>query len=186
MKIYTKKGDAGETSLFGGIKVPKDDLRIRTYGTFDELNAVLGVVLSQAGVSEGLRHSLIRIQGELFQLGAELATPRGRKPTLALLDEPQIEALESEIDAMEATLAPLTSFILPGGAPASSFLHMARTVARRAERELVVLNRAESVRPAVLQYVNRLSDHLFVCARKANADARIQDVAWVAPALKKA
>jgi cob(I)alamin adenosyltransferase len=181
MKIYTKQGDAGETGLYGNVRVPKDDLRIRGYGTLDELNACLGVVLSDAGLSQELRERLSRVQAELFQLGAELATPRGKSTGIRLVEQAEIERMEKEIDAMEAKLPPLKTFILPGGAPASAQLHLARTVSRRAEREVVSLNRAEPQRPAVVQYMNRLSDYLFVCARYANLHAKVADVPWVAP-----
>jgi cob(I)alamin adenosyltransferase len=182
MKIYTKRGDTGETGLFGGSRVPKDDLRIRTYGTLDELNAVLGIVLSETGVPTEVQRSLIRVQGELFQLGAELATPRGKTVGIQMLDLSQIESLEKEIDAWEAVLPPLKTFILPGGSTSAAKAHLARTVSRRAERELVTLNRAEPVRPVVLQYLNRLSDYLFVLARYLNHKMKIADVPWIAPA----
>ena len=184
MKIYTKGGDAGETGLFGGARVPKDDLRIRTYGTLDELNAVLGLVLSGGTAASRLAAPLTRIQAELFQLGAELATPRGKSTGIALVDPSSVEAMEKEIDSMEAALTPLKTFILPGGTRASAELHLARTVSRRAERELITLNRAEPQRATVLQYVNRLSDYLFVCARFANHEAKMSDVPWNPPALK--
>lgn len=159
----------------------KDDLRIQTYGTLDELNAVLGVVLSESSLPEGSRKSLLRLQGELFQLGAELATPSGKRSHSKLVDAEEIQALENEIDAMETELSPLQTFILPGGTKEASFVHLARTVSRRAERELVGLNRREAVRPAVLQYLNRLSDYLFVMARWINHVSRVSDVPWVAP-----
>jgi cob(I)alamin adenosyltransferase len=180
MKIYTKKGDAGETGLFGGERVRKDHLRIRVYGTFDELNAVLGLALAEPG-ADGLRERLARVQSELFQLGAELATPPGKNAGIALVGDADVERLEREIDAMEAGLAPLKTFILPGGSRLSAALHLARTVSRRAERELVVLHRDEPVRPEVLRYVNRLSDYLFVSAREANRAGGVEDVPWVAP-----
>ena len=181
MKIYTKQGDAGETGLYGNMRVPKDDLRIRAYGTLDELNATLGLVLSEPGLSKDLHSRLLRIQGELFQLGAELATPRGKTVPMRLLQIPQTEALEKEIDAMEARLLPLKTFILPGGSPLSALLHLARTVSRRAEREVITLNRAEPQRQDVLMYMNRLSDYLFVCARFANFEAGVVDMPWNAP-----
>ena len=181
MKIYTKKGDAGETGLYGNVRVPKDDSRIRVYGTFDELNSVLGVVLAQGGLQGDLAERLGRLQSELFQLGTELATPRGKSTGMALLESDATERLEHEIDAMEGELSPLKNFILPGGSAASALLHVARTVSRRGERELVTLNRADPVRPEVLRYVNRLSDYLFVCARFANLQAGCPDVPWIAP-----
>lgn len=181
MKIYTKQGDAGQTGLYGGLRVPKDHLRIQTYGTLDELNAILGWSLSDSPLSPDLRTRLLRIQGELFQLGAELATPRDKEVGIALIEDAQIEVLEKEIDEMESRLEPLKTFILPGGAPGSGRLHVARTVSRRAERELVGLHRTEPVRNTVLQYMNRLSDYLFVCARLANVEAGTKDTPWNPP-----
>ena len=178
MKIYTKGGDRGETGLFGGERVPKDHLRIRTYGTLDELNAVLGVAITQSPPAD-LQKTLLRMQSELFMLGAELATPRDKAVSFALLGESEISQLESEIDTWEKELEPLRTFILPGGAPLSAQLHLARTVARRAEREAVVLHRAEPIRELAMTYLNRLSDALFVAARLANRRAGIADVAWV-------
>ncbi len=179
MKIYTKKGDAGETSLYGGRRVPKDDLRIRTYGTFDELNAILGMVLAEPGLAEVVSSRLLRMQGELFQLGAELATPRGSSVGTKLIEQSQVDAMEHEIDQMEAKLEPLKTFILPGGGRASALVHLARTVSRRAERDLISLNRGEPLRPVVLQYVNRVSDYLFVTARYLNFLAGKLDTPWV-------
>ena len=181
MKIYTKAGDEGQTGLFGGERVAKDHLRIRAYGTLDELNATLGMVVAESGGLDPLGQRLGVIQAELFQLGAELATPRGKSISLHLIDEESVSRLESEIDSMESALAPLKSFILPGGSRCASALHLARTVSRRAEREIISLNRSESLRPVALQYINRLSDYLFVCARWANHRAGISDVPWVAP-----
>lgn len=177
MKIYTKKGDAGETGLYGNVRVPKDDLRICTYGTIDELNAGLGLALSE-GPAAPLAGRLNRIQGELFQLGAELATPRGKPVPSATIGLSHIQEMEKEIDEMESQLAPLKTFILPGGNRLSSLLHLARTVSRRAERELTSLHRAEPCRPEVLQYMNRLSDYLFVTARYANHLAGVADIPW--------
>ncbi|MBC7690520.1 MAG: cob(I)yrinic acid a,c-diamide adenosyltransferase [Methylotenera sp.] len=179
MKIYTKSGDSGQTGLFGGDRVPKDHLRIRSYGTLDELNSVLGIVLTDSTLADPLKNRLLRIQGELFQVGAELATPRGKEISIQLIEEVQVLSLETEIDEMEAKLEPLKTFILPGGSSGSAQLHFARTVSRRAERELVILHRAEPLRPVLLQYVNRLSDYFFVCARYANHTAGVKDVPWV-------
>ena len=181
MKIYTKKGDSGETSLYGGHRVPKDDLRIRTYGAFDELNAVLGMVLAEPEVGKEVSARLLRMQGELFQLGAELATPRGKNVGIQLLEETQVETMEHEIDQMEVKLEPLKTFILSGGTRASALVHLARTVSRRAERDMISLNRAESLRPVVLQYVNRVSDYLFVTARYLNHLAGNSDTPWISP-----
>lgn len=186
MKIYTKRGDEGQTGLFGGERVAKDHLRIHAYGTLDELNAVLGLTIAEATQSGGkpladLAARLLRIQGELFQIGAELATPRGKTVSIALVGQSHVETLEKEIDAMEAKLEPLKTFILPGGARISAQLHIARTVSRRAEREVVTLSRGQAQRSELLQYVNRLSDYLFVCARFANHLAKVADSPWHAP-----
>lgn len=181
MKIYTKKGDQGETGLFGGDRVPKDHLRIRAYGTLDELNAALGLAGAVGAPSAETSAWLRRVQGELFQLGAELATPRGKTVSVALVDALEVARLEAEIDGMERSLKPLTQFILPGGTPLAALLHCARTVCRRAERELVVLHRAEPLRPVALEYVNRLSDALFVASRFANHSAKIDDAIWSKP-----
>ena len=183
MKIYTKGGDHGQTGLLGGQRVPKDHLRLHTYGTFDELNAFIGLVLAEPtlGKDSSVRVGLARVQSELFQLGAELATPPGKPVSTRLIQPEEIARLEREIDAMEAKLPPLHSFILPGGSKAAAHLHLSRTVCRRAERELVVLNRSEPVRAEVLGYVNRLSDYLFVAARYANHELSVSDVPWTAP-----
>ncbi len=183
MKIYTKGGDHGQTGLLGGQRVPKDHLRLHTYGTFDELNATVGLVLAEPLLAEDsrVRGVLSRVQNELFQLGAELATPPGRQVSMRLIDVPDIESLEQEIDRLEQGLEPLKSFILPGGSRAAALLHLARTVCRRAERELVVLHRSEPVRTEVLGYVNRLSDYLFVAARYANHELHVADIPWNAP-----
>lgn len=183
-KIYTRTGDKGTTGLGTGERVPKHALRIAAYGTVDETNAAIGVVLlhvpqDYAAVGE----MLLRIQNDLFDLGADLCVPdRGEK----LAYEPlritvqQVTRLESEIDRLNGELAPLTSFILPGGTPAAAHLHIARTVSRRAERLIVELaaDPAEPVSEAALQYVNRLSDFLFVAGRFVNDRGR-RDVLWV-------
>ena len=179
MKIYTKTGDEGLTSLFGGARVPKDDLRIRTYGTFDELNAVLGMAITQLPLDSSTLACLSRLQSELFQLGSELATPPGKGNPRDWLDEGQVQSLEAEIDEMETHLPKLKNFILPGGASAAATLHLARTVCRRAERDLIQLNRVTPQRSIILQYVNRLSDYLFVTARYVNWKAGVVDVPWL-------
>jgi cob(I)alamin adenosyltransferase len=179
MKIYTKGGDTGQTGLFGGQRVSKDHKRIQTYGTLDELNAVLGMALAEPGAPAALSSRLLRVQGELFQAGAELATPRDKSPGIELIDEPQVEALEREIDEMETDLPPLKNFILPGGTRLAAVLHLARTVCRRAERELVSLHHDDPVRPVLMRYLNRVSDHLFVSARWANLQGKVTDTPWV-------
>lgn len=179
MKIYTKRGDQGETSLYGGTRVPKDDLRIRTYGSLDEVNSIIGLSLAEGQFSAEIQASLRRIQNELFQLGAELATQRKKAPGTKLIDSSQVSALELEIDEMEKDLPTLKTFIIPGGSKSAAILHLARTVCRRTERELVTLHRAEPLRPIVLQYMNRLSDYLFVVARYLNFLEKKPDIPWL-------
>ena len=179
-KIYTRGGDAGETSLGDGSRVPKHDRRVAAYGTVDEANAVIGMArLHTAGMTDA-DAMLSRIQNDLFDLGADLCTPEEEEPKYPPLRivQAQVDRLEAEIDAMNADLAPLTSFILPGGSPAAAHLHLARTVVRRAERLMTDLARHEPVTPAALKYVNRLSDHLFVLSRVVNRNGA-DDVLWV-------
>ncbi len=179
MKIYTKTGDEGTTGLLGPGRVSKDDARLEAYGTLDETNAVLGVArASGLGAEEDL--VLARIQAELFAAGASLADPNPEGKFHAGLSVDHVATLEREIDAMEAQLKPLTSFILPGGTSAAAHLHMARTTCRRAERAVVHLARLpdEFVAPILVPYLNRLSDHLFVLARFVNQRAGAPDVPW--------
>ena len=180
-KIYTKTGDDGTTALSTGERRPKDNDRVATYGTVDETNATIGLARLHTKEQGDLDGMLGRIQNDLFDLGADLATPDtgedlGWEP-LRITPE-QVERLEREIDQLNADLEPLRSFVLPGGSPASSYLHLARTVARRAERHLVALMREEVVSPAAINYLNRLSDFLFVAARWTN-DTGKADVLWV-------
>lgn len=177
MKIYTKTGDQGETGLFGGPRVRKDHPRIEAYGTVDELNALLGKVRSGA-LPKDIDSLLAIIQNELFDLGAELATPDPAKHGTNLLGSAQISALESAIDRYEATLEPLKQFILPGGTPAAADLHLARTVCRRAERHLITLAAIEPISADLIIYLNRLSDLLFVLARATNHLAGLPDTPW--------
>ena len=179
-RIYTRGGDKGETSLGDGTRVFKDDLRVEAYGTVDEANGVVGLVRLHTGGLPDLDSMLSRIQNDLFDLGADLCVPGGsHKDEGALrIVQSQIDRLEAEIDGMNAKLAPLTSFILPGGSPAAAHLHLGRTVVRRAERLLCALAREETVNPLAIAYLNRLSDHLFVAARHANRDGA-GDVLWV-------
>jgi cob(I)alamin adenosyltransferase len=167
-RIYTRGGDAGETSLGDGARVPKDDARIEAFGTVDELNAVLGLVLAH-DFAEPRRAWLERIQNELFDLGADLSVPMAdaRRERLRVSDE-QVEALERLCDEANEPLDPLRSFVLPGGTETAALLHLARTVCRRAERLTVGLARTEDVNPAALAYLNRLSDFLFILARAEN------------------
>jgi len=176
-KIYTRGGDAGETSLGDGRRVAKHDLRVVAYGTVDEANAVIGMArLHTSGADDKV---LERIQNDLFDLGADLCTPHdGRHAKGALrISEEQVRRLEGEIDAMNAEIAPLTSFILPGGSPAAAHLHLARTVIRRAERMMTGLAEVEEVNPEAVKYANRLSDHFFVMARRLNDNGKA-DVLW--------
>ncbi|MFO7169853.1 MAG: cob(I)yrinic acid a,c-diamide adenosyltransferase [Chloroflexota bacterium] len=179
MKIYTKTGDAGETGLWGGRRVPKDSLRVHAYGTVDECNAAIGLARA-AGLPPELDALLEQVQSQLFVVGADLATP-GEAPSIPRVGAAEVTFLEEAIDRLDAGLEPLRQFILPGGSPAAAHLHMARTVCRRAERWLVSLAREEPVNPQAGVYLNRLSDFLFVAARAANAAAGTPDVPWVSP-----
>jgi cob(I)alamin adenosyltransferase len=182
MKIYTRTGDAGETGLWGGQRVSKDALRVHAYGTVDECNAAIGVARA-AGLDPGLDEVLGQVQSQLFVVGADLATPGEGGATVPRVGAAEVAFLEAQIDAMEAGLEPLRQFILPGGTAAAASLHLARTIARRAERWAVSLAHEEALRPDVLTYLNRLSDFLFVAARAANARAATPDVPWVSPRL---
>jgi cob(I)alamin adenosyltransferase len=177
VKIYTKTGDDGTTGLFGGPRVSKDAPRIEAYGAVDELNAVVGLARTEP-MSAQLDVLLARVQNELFDLGAELATPDPVAKGTALLGGSQIATLEAAIDLYEEQLEPLRQFILPGGCPAAALLHLARTVCRRAERRIITLAATEAVRNELVVYVNRLSDLLFVLARAANHLAGERDVPW--------
>lgn len=180
MKIYTRRGDAGETDLVGGGRVPKDHLRVAAYGEVDELNAALGAAAA-ATRHDDVRALLESVQRHLFELGAYLATPEIRHREASGLRAPEpreVAALEARIDAFEKELAPLERFVLPGGTPAAAAFHLARTVCRRAERALVALDHVDPVEPGVLGYLNRLSDLLFVLARLENRRAGVPDVEW--------
>ena len=176
MKIYTKTGDAGETGLFGGGRVPKDDPRVQAYGDVDEANAALGfaAALEPTGFESA---ALQTIQRDLFTIGAELATPDAGKVRDALGAD-QVSALEQLIDKHQATLEPLKKFILPGGTPKAAAFHLARTACRRAERSVVALARAQPINPVIIHYLNRLSDLLFVLARAVNKQAGRPDIVW--------
>jgi cob(I)alamin adenosyltransferase len=181
MKIYTRTGDAGETGLFGGARIGKDDARVEAYGTVDETNSCLGVVRAM-GVSATTDAALLRIQSDLFTVGAELACAPGKeaKLKLSLVGDADIARLEGWIDDAEAPLVPLKNFVLPGGSPGAAELHRARTVCRRAERRTLSAGRASAIRPEIVIYLNRLSDLLFVLARFENHRANIADIPWVA------
>ena len=179
-RIYTKTGDGGQTRLASGETVSKSDRRVEAYGAVDELNSVLGLARLHSGQNDRIDAMLGRIQNELFDLGADLATPLDPPPkweALRIIDS-QVDRLEAEIDWMNESLKELDSFILPGGSALSAHLHLARTVARRAEREAVrLVETGAAVTPAAIRYLNRLSDHLFVAARRANANGA-DDVKW--------
>jgi cob(I)alamin adenosyltransferase len=180
MKIYTRTGDRGETSLFGGRRVPKDDVRIETYGTVDELNSMLGVIRAMK-VGRRLDTILHRIQEELFVLGADLATParKGAKSIKSPRITPShIANLEKLIDESDSKLSPLRHFLLPGGSPPAAYLHLARAICRRAERLAVRLARREPITPSVVIYLNRLSDLLFILARVVNKRAGAAEAEW--------
>ena len=180
-KIYTKTGDAGETALGNGARVAKHSQRVNAYGTVDELNATVG--LARLHADDDMDALLAMIQNDLFDLGADLCRPDMEKdadaeyPPLRVTDA-QTERLETEIDEMNANLAPLRSFILPGGSPLAAHLHVCRTVARRAERLCTDLATSDAINPSVIRYLNRLSDWFFVAARVANENGK-KDVLWV-------
>ena len=186
MKIYTKTGDLGTTALFGGTRVPKDHIRIESYGTVDELNSYIGLIRDQQ-IDRHFKQVLIEIQDRLFTVGAVLATPPEKEvkkngelrlQNLGIIDS-DIEFLENEIDSMEDSLAPMTHFVLPGGHTAVSFFHIALCVCRRAERLAVHLNHNEPINENTIKYLNRLSDYLFVLARKLTSDLKGEEIKWI-------
>lgn len=176
-KIYTKTGDKGETGLFGGKRLPKYHLRIEAYGTVDELNAHLGLVRDSVP-SEETRSFLKEIQDRLFTIGANLASDPDKSMSTPDLLPADVEVLEQQMDSMDAHLPPLKNFILPGGHPTVSYSHLARTVCRRAERQVTALAANETVEALILIYLNRLSDYLFVLGRKVAQDLGVEEVAW--------
>lgn len=186
MKIYTKTGDNGTTALFGGTRVKKYNLRIDAYGTVDELNAYIGLIKDQE-ISKSAKEALLKIQNELFTLGAMLATPPEKETlksgkerlNIPKINQDSILFLENEIDAMDTELPQMTHFILPGGHQAVSFCHVARCVCRRAERLSVELNDDEAINNDILKYLNRLSDYLFVLARKLSLDLKVDEIKWI-------
>ncbi len=191
MKIYTKTGDKGTTSLYGGTRVPKYHLRIEAYGTVDELNSYIGLVNSQS-LDTNSSQVLLKIQNELFTIGSMLATPENKevlKSGKERLDIPKINTdsikfLEKEIDAMNEHLPAMTHFVLPGGHTTVSYCHIARCICRRAERITVQLSENENINNDILVYLNRLSDYLFVLARKLTYDNKIAEIPWI-PERKK-
>lgn len=191
MKIYTKTGDGGETSLFGGKRVPKSHIRIDAYGTVDELNSYLGLLRDQ-NIDKHHKTFLINIQQELFVVGAFLATPKESETLkngksrlgLGVFGEKELAVLEKEIDFLDNQLTPMTHFILPGGNISVSHCHIARTICRRAERICVLLEEQETVNIGVIQYLNRLSDYLFVLARMLSKELQADEIKWI-PAKQK-
>lgn len=186
MKVYTKTGDTGTTSLFGGTRVPKHHIRIESYGTVDELNSHIGLIRDQ-NLNQLYKNVLIEVQDRLFTVGAILATPpeketlkngQKRLQNLGIL-ESDIEFLEKEIDTMEDSLPQMTHFVLPGGHTSVSYCHIARCVCRRAERLAVHLHEIEPTNEQVIKYLNRLSDYLFVLARKLSFDLKAEEVQWI-------
>ncbi|SCX93213.1 cob(I)alamin adenosyltransferase [Nonlabens sp. Hel1_33_55] len=186
MKIYTKTGDTGETSLFGGTRVPKNNLRIDSYGTVDELNSWMGLLRDQPVDSE-VKKFIIEIQDRLFTIGSILATPpekellKNGKERLNIpkISDENVSELETQMDQMEEDLPQMTHFILPGGHQSVSFCHITRTVCRRAERLAVELNASSPIDPQVIKYLNRLSDYLFVLARKLSKDLQAEEIKWI-------
>lgn len=172
-KIYTRTGDDGSTGLGDGSRIAKDSLRVSAYGSTDEANSCIGVILAQAGVKTAISDVLTRVQHQLFDLGGELCIPG-----MELIQDGDITALEHDLDALNADLPPLKDFILPGGGAAAAHCHVARTVVRRAERQVVALSRAETVRPQSIRYLNRLSDLLFVMARVLARESGSGEVIW--------
>lgn len=186
MKIYTKTGDNGTTALFGGTRVPKHHIRIESYGTIDELNSHIGLIRDQA-IDQIHKNTLMEIQDRLFTVGAILATDpekatlKNGKARLNIpkISESDIKRLEDSMDSMNASLPEMTHFVLPGGHQTVSFCHIARTVCRRAERLASHLNSLEPFQPETLKYINRLSDYLFVLARKLSSDLQAEEIKWI-------
>ena len=180
MKIYTRKGDKGETGLIGGKRVLKSALRVEAYGEIDELNAVLGWIRTKL-TDETIRAELLQIQRDLFAVGAQLADPSGHveeKAEKTGISEGRVRDLEGIIDRYDTVLSPLRAFILPGGSEGGALLHLARTVCRRAERRMVALSRDVPLSPILITYINRLSDLLFTLARAVNREAGIEEIPW--------
>jgi cob(I)alamin adenosyltransferase len=182
MKLYTRTGDDGSTGLFGGDRVSKSHLRLVAYGTLDEMNSMMGLLRLHAHPACASVDTLQRIQHDLFVLGAILATPAGRQDLLVKrLRKPtwDLAEMEADIDRLTVLAPPMKAFVLPGGTAASAHAHLARTICRRAEREVVALTHEEPLDPAILRYLNRLSDWLFALARAENATAGVADIEWV-------
>lgn len=177
MKIYTKQGDKGETSIIGGKRVAKDDARIEATGQVDELNSVIGIVIGFSDDAE-MNEELSKIQRTLFVIGSDLATPAGEKIAIPRLSPSKVNEIEALIDKADAELPKIQSFVLPGGSKTASLVHLARTICRKAERRVVALNRHEKVNEAIPIYLNRLSDLLFVLARKINYKKKVPETLW--------
>jgi len=178
VRIYTRTGDKGETGLIGGIRVPKNSPRIEAYGSIDELNSLLGLVRSLSNIEE-MKNLIKDIQKDLFTISAELAAPKGAEGLkIPKIRKEDIDRLEKEIDELDKDLEPLTRFIIPSGSPLASYLHLARSVCRRAERNLVTLAQKEGVRDEILAYMNRLSDLLFMMARWVNKKEGYSEEVW--------
>lgn len=175
MKVYTKTGDDGTTSLFSGKRVPKHDIRIKTYGTIDELNSWIGLIRDNA--PKDIENQLIIIQQHLMTVGSQLATDRGKLP-IKKIDAAEVTFLEKNIDEMTHTLPELTNFVVPGGHPLISYTHLARSVCRRAERHITELKTIDDIDTEILFFVNRLSDYLFTLARKFTSDLKIVEIKW--------
>ena len=176
-KIYTKTGDKGETSLFGGSRLPKSHLRIESYGTVDELNAHIGLLRDHIA-DERYRTDLKNIQDRLFDLGSNLAMDPSKKLQVPVINEIDVQFLETEMDRMDETLEPLKNFILPGGHPIVSYSHLARTVCRRAERNVVALAQSDEVDEILVRYLNRLSDYFFILGRRMAKDLGVAEITW--------
>lgn len=178
--IYTTTGDSGATSLVGGRRVKKNDIRIESYGSVDELNANLAMLATATNLNPDAVRTIIWAQNKLFNIGAYLATdnPNGDITECKGLNPVDITRLEAQIDTVDAGLPPLTNFVIPGGTRRSALCHMARTMCRRCERRIVSLSDITYVDPSVLKFINRLSDYLFVLARKANIDSQVEEIMW--------
>ena len=175
MKVYTKTGDDGTTSLFSGKRVPKHDVRIKAYGTIDELNSWIGLVRDHAG--DEIHTELVRIQNNLMTIGSQLANDSDNLP-IPKISEEQVEHLEKSIDRITAELPPLKNFVIPGGHPLISYSHLARCVCRRAERHITELKDITSIDPEIVFYINRLSDYFFTLSRKFSQDLNIEEIKW--------
>lgn len=179
MKIYTKKGDQGTTSLYGGKKLSKADLRIEAYGTIDELNSFVGLLMTEIGKSHYEYSLLSEVQQNLFVIGSILASDPDKDLPLPDMEEADVTKLEQAMDIMDEHLDPLKSFILPGGTISNSYAHVCRTITRRAERRVIALMDKEEVPQLIIKYLNRLSDYFFILARKLSKDAGVADIPWV-------